>query len=232
MLAIGCGGTALQADGGTSDAATDVASGEAGWTQCTAPGDLAVCYGTGNCHPSGCGCLFDDRGEGGALVCAGDTNPIGAPCGTATDGHVCLAPSGTYFLFDAPFDLGVLFAQNGSADRVRYADWASFTAEPLPEPDTCPQLDGLTLCGGHCGGCVSGETCTGRSPLHPYGFCNDGSNTCGSGGESCLASEGCFRFTVDTDAQALANQHGVCLPTSECQAMAARYPGGGTCLPK
>jgi hypothetical protein len=43
---------------------------------------------------------------------------------------------------------------------------------------------------------------------------------------------GCFIFAVEPEAQPIANQYGICLPVSKCQALATQLPGGGTCTPQ
>ena len=133
----------------------------------------------------------------------------------------------------ADFNLGVLLAKYDPS-MVRYADLGDWTGDPLPEPTTCPTVSGFTLCGGNCGGCPAGQVCTGRSPLHPYGFCfPQYADFCSVDGfETCDADAGpqsCFVFNVQPDAQAVANDYGKCMTPATCQAIATGLPGGGTC---
>jgi hypothetical protein len=47
-----------------------------------------------------------------------------------------------------------------------------------------------------------------------------------------VGTEGCFIFKVETEAQPLADKYGLCVPIQQCNVLAARLPGGGTCIPK
>lgn len=154
------------------------------------------------------------------------------PC---ADGEILaeFTSSLAYFLCVDP-EVGQLMANAGYPERVRYADWGLWTGAPLPEPGTCPTVDGFTICGGTCGGCPEGRVCTGRSPLHPYGICvtaplSGNATYCGDDKNHCDPGQSCFRFTVEPDAQALADLHGWCFGPDECNAIAAGLPGGGTC---
>jgi hypothetical protein len=257
-MLVGCGGrdSGVPSDGGTDASDADGLAApdgdEAGWTQCSSPSGYAVCYGPSDCSNSqangGCqscsnipstavvGCVNS------ALIAYGEaSDPCSHPC---SDGSICVAWYGASdsasdaSFFCAPYDLGVLFAQNGGADRVRYLDMGLWTGDPLPEPRTCPTVPGVSICGGNCGLCPQGETCTGRSPLHPYGFCAvGGGGACPAAGAptnvvpygGCGSGQGCLNFTVEPTAQALANEWGICLPSDLCNAVAAGLPGGATC---
>ncbi len=132
-------------------------------------------------------------------------------------------------LFDSfPFDVGYLFAANGGADRVRYADMSFWSGAPLPPIHSCTVDGGVATCGGACPACAAGRICTGRSPLHPLGVClpNVGCNS----KSPCPSGQSCFSFKVQTDAQAAEDSNfGACLPTEECRSTAANLPGGGYC---
>jgi hypothetical protein len=254
-------GTGPTQDGGASqDAYADV-WGDGGWTQCTSPDHLAVCGGPDHCSATSAACTLCGRcllnepgctsqdplnacGNDGLLAALGGTSPQGCPA--CPDGMICVVWDQQDIKYNgftcSPFDLGVLFAKNGAADRVRYADMGLWDGGALPSPPaTCPTVPGLEMCGGACGDCPDGggEFCTGRSPLHPYGFCvpkdpgvgcTASKDECGIGGVvGPEAGVGCFSYTVQPDAQAVANQMGICLPTALCQAAAAGLPGGGTC---
>lgn len=157
---VACGGRdgGSLADGGVDASSTDAVDGdEAGWTQCSSPSGYAVCYGPSDCSNSqanggcqGCanipqtavvGCIND------ALVAYGQAaDPCSWPC---ADGSICVAwysaadAASNDTFFCAPYNLGVLFAQNGGADRVRYVDMGLWTGDPLPEPKTCPTVPGV-----------------------------------------------------------------------------------------
>jgi len=243
-----CGGATSERppDGGIADAPTteahvDVGT-EAGWTQCASPGGYAVCGGPAMCSASSAACgqcgLYIGPGAtdaGGSLsTCTNTawTNYGAAQCGQmCPDGSVCVAEFKPSVFMCAPFELGVLFAMNGATDRVRYADMGAWTGEALPLPATCPTVQGVEVCGGNCPPCSnSGDVCTGRSPLHPYGFCAQ-PNTQGpcSAGTPCSAGIGCLTFKVEGSVQTLADKYGMCLPSSLCTAVANGLPGGATC---
>lgn len=236
-VAISCGGGVSRGGPGATDAATPDADGV--WTQCSTPDGLMICGGPSACSANNCSCLraCDDAGE--LAICATPAFPTGAAalCFHCKDGNVCVmeqlcAPTD---LVCVPYTLGVLFAKNGGAARVRYADFSDWTGDPLPEPDNCPTLNGVNVCGGHCGACGSGEVCTGRSPLHPFGICVAAeSGGCridqvGSNGYCGDSTKSCFTFKVQPAAQAVANINGLCLSLAQCEAFASQLPGGGTC---
>jgi hypothetical protein len=247
LAVVSCGGRELGSvrDGGSSslDASTGDGGPDAGWSQCSAPGGLEVCRGPASCSTGSSTCsvcaddLFGMPSPPGSLsVCA---NPAwqatsGKSCGSfCSDGSICVselsgAPDS---FFCAPYDLGVLFAQNGASDRVRYADMATWTGAPLPIPSTCPPLSGIQICGADCGTCPQDEACTGRSPLHPYGFCGPpNSGPCDpTVTGSCPTGLSCFVFQVDAPAQAEANKYGLCVSSALCQSLATELPGGGKC---
>lgn len=232
-------------DGGAgheSDAAT-----ETGETECSLNG-LWICGGAHTCAPppSVCTCLPPDSGFSatGPTPCIGSSYAGGPPytgCSTPPDGLVCVDLFGldaTDPSYDGvPFDLGRFYSDNGAGDRVTYADHGRFTGAPLPNLADCPVIDNVDVCGGYCGGCPIGESCTGRSPLHPYGVCADERlsidrlNQCGGGYEPCPSGYGCFSFTVEPEMQSIADAYGFCLPMAKCEATAAKLPGGGTCTP-
>ena len=231
--ASGAGGA-----GGATGSGGGGSGGEGGWTECSSPDGFRICGGPAACPTDGdCVVCFDEE-----LALAGGVSTCATPamiefgvhvCYLCPDGDICVSFHGEPADGCAPFNLGVLYAQAGAADNVSYADAGSFTGEPLPEPTTCPVIDGVTICGGHCGGCVPGSVCTGRSPLHPYGMClpKPGTLSCELGTLGCTEpGEACFVYTVDPEAQPWADQNGYCLPLAACQAAASNLPGGGTCV--
>lgn len=234
-----CGGMLGNTDAGP-DAQVDVDAGDAGWSQCTAPEGYAVCGGPNQCSPGPqCYCDFGEPpGELGVCVGNGYPDPLsGIGCYPGFDGRVCIhVPQGVWG--DAPFDVGVLFAQNGAAARVRYADLSLWTGDPLPQATTCPSLGNVLPCGGSCGACPSGEACVGRSPIHPVGICNPDKHGCSvvplvDGGVTVpcpdYTTQSCFTFVVQSGAQPEADMAGICLPKADCDALAQALPGGGKC---
>ena len=201
--------------------------------ECLAEGGYIACRGTNDCPTESEECLQcfgdpDAAGLCGTAAMAGQGTDF---CPVCSDGNVCIQlyiQSGYLCL---PFNVGQLLANNGAADRVRYADWSQWTGQALPEPTECAD-GGLPLCGGLCAPCPQDSICTGRSPLHPYGFCVPKTWSACTKAEPGCASSGnrCFVFTDPADAQALANDNGLCLPSAECEALGAGYPGGGACL--
>lgn len=247
LVLAGCGGrleasgeapAGQERDAGTirDDGApfSEASSGADAWSQCTSPDGLEVC-GAGACETApgrGCTpCYNPLRLE----LCSGmlDNSPCGIPC---PSDEVCIEwtdpKSEPETWLCEPWNAGLLFAQNGAANRVRYSDGSLWQGANLPDGGACPATSGaFTLCGGACGPCGAGETCTGQSPLHPFGWCliapHEG---CALGVRGCMTpGDGCFTYAVQPEAQALANADGLCVPSAECDALAAELPGGGTC---
>jgi len=137
--------------------------------------------------------------------------------------------------FCVPFAFASLYCRNDSVTELRYADYSTVTCPALlPSPMTCPAVSGFQLCGPACGPCPPNQACTGRSPLHPYSVCVPSTyNNCSPASTAfCAATESCFIFVVDSAAQPTADKHGLCIDTTQCQAIAAGYPGGAKCVPK
>ncbi len=168
-----------------------------------------------------------------------ESDPV--PSAMPADGKILLSNQQTFTdlptafpLNDVPFNAGSIVAKHGQADRLGYADRGVWTGDPLPMPKTCPSIPDVPTCGGYCGGCPVGQICTGRSPLHPYGICiPEAAGVCsrvaGVNGSKCSATEGCFIFKVEAAHQTVADATGFCVPSKECQALAANLPGGGFC---
>jgi hypothetical protein len=154
-------------------------------------------------------------------------------CWKCVDGGICFdLGMGVGAFHCAPYDVGILFEQYGAENRLRYADWGLWTGDPLPEPETCPSISGVPICGGNCGGCPAGQHCTGRSPLHPFGVCfRDDEKSCTKDEPSCDAGDACFFFAVEVEAMPLAYEAGHCVPLESCVATAEQLPGGGECIP-
>jgi hypothetical protein len=240
--ATGCGGAVTASptsrpDGSVADHMPDAGPGfdagpDAGWTTCSDPEGLQLCGGPNHCAASdpNCQCVAPPDAGGRVGACFGFD--IENPCPACQDGEICVDWIGvgypTYSCTEV--NTGVLFAKNGASNRVRYADLGLWTGAPLPAPKNCPSLD-IPICGGNCGGCGLQQICTGRSPLHPYGFCVSQTATlCSRGpGTGCAFDEKCFVFKVQPAAQSVADQYGVCLKSALCSQVASELPGGGTC---
>jgi len=125
-----------------------------------------------------------------------------------------------------------MFALNGFADHVRYADRSAYTEAPIsPPPTDCPNIVGLQLCGGACGSCPDKSSiCMGRSPLHPYSICVPQLQLGGQFDvDQCQRGElDCFVFQVDSASQPVADKNGVGVSPAQC-ATAWQYPGGASC---
>lgn len=247
VLVGSCGGTRSDADAGR-DGAGDVSADlgvpdDAGFTSCSTPENYRICGDNTSCPVGDSACTM-------CISVQGPKDHDVALCGETfvalfnrscdkycDDGQICLRPGGGLSLSCMPYSLGPLFSKyTTDPDRIRYADLGKWTGDPLPRPATCPSDADFRVCGGNCGGCLAGEICTGRSPLHPYGFCLNAASvqSCAVGNAKwCQAgTEGCFVFKVQPEAQPLADTYGICLALAECNALATRLPGGGTCIPK
>jgi hypothetical protein len=227
-MVVGCGGsTSAARDAG----ALDAGPAPLGPDGCASESGYLICGGTHDCPTHSDACLYCISDPGNVGLCGTTATTGPGICPLCDDGNVCIRVVEQAPYQCLPFDVGQLFAENGSADRVRYTDWSAWTGQALPRPADCGD-GGLPLCGGLCSPCPKGSTCTGRSPLHPYGFCVPSSwNDCTRSAPNCDSGNRCFIFTDAPDAQAVADQYGLCLPTAECQALAAGYPGGGACVP-
>lgn len=239
--ALGCGGIAVgPLDGGpdgANDASSDAGRDDAGYTDCSSPSGYAVCGGSHACkrQEGSCTCASpaaETLPE--PTVCFGDWGPVPGPCIRCKDGEVCGAVLTGDLLSCLPFEIGVLYLRNGaSPSRIRYFDRGLFTGVPIPNPDVCPTIPGVIVCGGTCGGCSTGQYCMGRSPLHPVGFCYDPTplDECAVGTKKCGDGRSCFTFKVEPEGQVVADANGLCVVPALCQALAQSLPGGGTCTP-
>lgn len=230
VSASGCGTIAPVDDGGVPDGATD-----AGWTQCTTPDNVGVCGGPNNCAPVGCYCPPSNAYDG--------LNICGVPYKDPTTGNIChpgfsericfgeaTDDGGIFVWIDAEYDFGVLFSENGGAAHLRYADLGLWTGDPIPDPPACPTMGTIQPCGGSCGACPQGQTCFGRSPLHPVGICRPtDSHDCKAATGCGFVGQSCFTYVVQPEAQAVADTMGMCFSDSDCAAIVASLPGGGKC---
>jgi hypothetical protein len=232
---------------------------EAGYTRCATPEGWGICGPATGCEASlgrpGCStCIYPALGDSGVGMCDSlhamvvehslETAISIFDCDDGWVRYDYLSGPRDSGIPDAlpcvPYSVGVILSRYISdTNRLRYADYGFFTGAPLPTPPTCPTVSGFQPCDGPCASCTSGELCTGRSPLHPYSFCLDESkdySPCSAFGRRCpqdagAGAVGCFLFTVEPQAQTIADVFGTCMPLAQCQAMAAQLPGGGTCTP-
>jgi len=237
----GAGGAAnTGSNGGGGQVAPSGTGG--GWTDCSSPEGYRICGGPKLCSydPADCPLCSDMTPEGpdDLSVCYNEelAKELEGSCGyDCPDGKICVAYGSETAAIGSfsctPYNLGVLYDQAGAPGFVRYADLGLWTGDPLPLPDSCPVIEGVTICGGNCGGCPTGQFCTGRSPLHPYSMCvPDELWDCNLEEYLCDKGLGCFIYTVEPEAQPLADRHGYCLPLDTCQKTAADLPGGGKCI--
>ncbi|HEX7603676.1 MAG TPA: hypothetical protein VF316_18785 [Polyangiaceae bacterium] len=231
-------------DGADAADAADAAKTEGGTPgACVSPGGYRICRGPSNCSDS---CCNDSR-------FASQTGNALSECPDALFGAFDTSHAGPYddtlgcegvflqYLYDdpgllcGPYEVGVLFAASGAGARVRYSDYSLWRDQPIPAlAGACPAVPGVTLCGPGCGSCAANERCSGRSPLHPTGFCTDNSRpkfACriDVGKPDCLVTDKCFNYIVEPSAQANADIFGYCMPASQCDALAAALPGIGKC---
>jgi len=207
-------------------------------TECRADNGVQICGGKYQCSPTDPGCeyclLFPDMLEANEVgFCVNQALGDWHSCYLCEDGRICATTMESDTIPNCvPWEIGPLFTAAGASHRLRYADHSAWTGAPLPEPDTCPVLQDVPLCGANCGGCAAGEVCTGRSPLHPYGICASSDisiSACNTTTEKCKAGQGCFIFSVQSEHQAEADANGYCLSEKACLATAAMLPGGGKC---
>ncbi|MCC6526401.1 MAG: hypothetical protein IT373_27385 [Polyangiaceae bacterium] len=132
----------------------------------------------------------------------------------------------------------------GAKSVCRYADKSAYDNQALPVP-TGPCPGGTIfqrLCGGACGACDPVyEVCTGRSPLHPFGFCAP-AGLSGAAAPCALAPGGgmalpcafpddyCGIFEVPVADAPAAAAYGICLSQPGCTHLAAVLPGGIRCF--
>jgi len=241
-----CGGLlegSTNEEGGAADAGgLDAAEAGGQWTPCSTPDGYRVCNGPNQCPADGvclCGVL-----DGTLSYCVTDALAAREPPGEYSpricdegcqDGDVCISGNGRNALgFECmPFSLGELFERSGAPERVRYADLGTWSGAALPVPADCPTVGSIRLCGPACPGrCTADEICSGRSPLHPYGMCRPVPfpERCSRAKPACPTGNRCFIYTVEPEAQAVADGFGSCLPETMCLDAATGLPGGASCL--
>ena len=240
-----CGGqsvsVALQ-EGGLGDANDASATGFDAWTKCRAPDGVEVC-GMPQCSDDQCACYVggDNVADGGILEYCGTSPGVTAyPCSPCSVDEVCLDrythafdPLGLYGLCE-PVGLGVLFGRNDAGDRVWFSDFSSWSEDAIAPASVCPTIPGVSLCGDPCGQCPQGEMCTGRSPVHPFGWCAPAKRfpllpRCTAGTNSCGSGAACFTYAVQAAAQRVADANGFCMEITLCDALASQLPGGARC---
>jgi hypothetical protein len=259
IVLIGCGGTVAtsSSDGGTDSMLRQDAAGWTACTSPSGAricGGPSACPDT---SPTDEACRCEDPSSppptpdalrlcvpthtSAQFVSSPDLN-----CGRCPDGLICASlwvPSITAD-FCVSYDYGVLYAGAGATapNVVRYADESKFTSTPLPIHESCPSVSGVQLCGPGCGTCPPDRPlCSGRSPTHPYSWCIVDPRLNGADpfagvdtrngykGVACAKGSSCFVYATEPETQEYAKASAICLPTPECQAVAANLPGGGTC---
>jgi hypothetical protein len=191
-------------------------------------------------------CLNGDELEpcGEDAFVAHDFGCVGVPC---PDDTLCLITDGvsvTDPLLSGQCvvnDIGELFHINGEDSRMRYMDMSAYDGTPLPAPTNCPDVAGLTLCGGACGDTCPHDTthvCFGRSPAHVYSLCVVNGGGCSATDQSQCKTyginygipQGCLIFQDDSASQPVADVHGLCVDQATCDAAQQGYPGGAKCI--
>ena len=255
LAVVGCGGAIDPHDAGIGDASSDTHSdtGDSGateagtWTSCSSPQGYRICRGDHRCPDLPC-CLDSAPPSGtnyAVTICYDQGVFDYIVAHDSQDSWSCFSCEGVCVNTIAsvsvpgevscvPYELGVLYADAGAAERVRYADLGLWRNEPIPaSAGACPSVPGFNLCGPGCGTCSGAdERCIGRAPLHPTGVCmaitakHCNSNLASTG---CYASQKCFTFTVEPEAQANADEYGRCVDAATCAGLASSIPGGGRC---
>ena len=262
---LACGGLTQGDDNNTVDGAADVPTHDAGFTACSGPGGQALCGGNcgATCSPQACASNIglpppDATPADAALgLCLG-AGTYGVGCNQCEDGLLCVPETLEQAVSDpakefhnlAQADVGyaIMYAMNGDGNAVRYSDRSQYSGSPIPSaPTSCPSTSGFQLCGGGCGACATGFSCTGRSPLHPYSLCVDNflgqankpqpqdacvrgaANGGGCNGNPQIPPLACLTFKVSGADQPVADANGICVEASLCAAAAQSYPGGVYC---
>lgn len=121
-----------------------------------------------------------------------------------------------------------------------YQDKSRWTpTDVIPTPPCPAEATKLGLCGGTCGDCQPEQTCTGRSPVHPFGVCAarkldwpkrvDAPNRCGSGAP-CPDGFRCVTHVVgDSGVKFFADYYGFCAEATRCESLVKAFPSGYRC---
>jgi len=244
-VVLGCGGALDPHDTGAGDASLDGAT-EGGWSNCVSPQGYSICHGPNGCRCPGVDTCLDavpSDSNNAVSVCFNQPlsdyvkahdNPTWGACVFCEGVCANLIDVAPFPLSCVPYEIGVLYAAAGAGQRVRYADLGLWRDEPIPtNAGACPAIPGFRLCGPGCGTCPgTNERCVGRAPLHPTGVCvGTNAPTCNAtlASPGCGASEACFTFTVEPEAQPIADEYGHCFDAGACAALATSIPGGGRC---
>ena len=249
-VAIGCGGRELDdrtRGGAGGDALADAPVGEAG-VVCDLSNGTPICGWPGCPQTCGGACvLLTDRD---ALpvklsVCRIDAKDVfsmsangkyAVQCAACPNDDDLCARILTQYQCVRPPLCGAFYSAGIRGCWFRdMTDWAPATIPAAP-------CIGPGFCGGACGGCDVGQSCTGRSPTHPVGVCaavtghqcwRHPENTA----ESCLTDgiapgdDTCLAFRdSDPATQAAADEYGVCVPRARCLAARASLAGGVFCV--
>jgi hypothetical protein len=239
LFLVACGSEIDTVDGGGGSGAASgggFGSGAVGPSDCRTEEGYAVCGGKHNCFATDDG--WDP--ECSCTLFLPEDLPMGW-CGSSVPGWPIDfdCPDGGIIMHDLlgvclPHEIGPLFCDGGGRDVLFFVDHQPYDCSPLPEPVDCPATGALELCGDACGPCQDpSDVCYGRSPRHPHSFCIPEQNGpyCSAAKPCSTEGRACFHFIHDGDpvAQALADEFGICLERSVCEAAAAEIPGGGRC---
>lgn len=238
LLLIACEKHVVEPSGGGGAGAAS-GNGAGGPTECESESGHRVCGGSNQCffvaegegfYGDGCVCsivLTDNAKMGYCTETVLDWEAGGRRC---KDGGIIGHDPPTTCL---PSEMGELFCKGGGQEYVFFVDHQPYDCSPLPEPTDCLSTESLELCGDACGPCSNpADICYGRSPRHPYSFCMPATGAPCSPTKACSDPErACFIFEHPDDpvAQALAEEFGLCVERSVCEAAAAELPGGARC---
>jgi len=255
LALFACGGRLEEAnlgDSGGHDAVVDVPLGEGG-VRCGLDDGTPLCAWPG-CPAPGCDtCVaFTDRDYRDVpsrlplSVCPSNAYKVvpeirghGVPCSACpNDDDLCAQMILSPICVHPPI-CSIWFSAGISGCYFR--DMTAWSPTPIADLE-CP---GVGFCGGTCGKCAEGETCTGRSPTHPIGVCTAISdhfyNVCKhvprNSAEACpedgslATDQACLVFkNPKPEDQTAADKVGACVKKDLCLSAKALLPGGVFCV--
>jgi hypothetical protein len=245
LVVVGCGGrvtntdasdaTAVAEGGADADDAgadTTAPSGDAGDAdQCVMTNGGLLCGGIcSGCAGTACDALQDRSGGAARLGLCGydDFVPKGvnaALCSVCAEGWPLCAGTPKVPIC-VTTELCAKADALGVSNVCWYQDKTPWSAGDVIGASACP---GAGFCGGSCGTCAAGETCTGRSVHHPFGVCAplnvaDGSHNWCPTELSCSPGQACMRWNGGTGADTSAQRvTGFCIDAARCNAALHLY---------